>query len=389
MRVAYFVHDLNDPAVARRIAMLEAGGLGVVTAGFWRGRAPPDKIGHAPALPLAQSFDARLGRRAADTARQALRPGALRRRLGGADLIIARNLEMLAIATRVARGTLPVVYEALDLHRLLFGRSPVSRALRRIESHLMRRAALLVTSSPGFLRAYFHNPAFARPRLPELVVENKLLQLDTTTAPLFPALAPGPPWTIGWFGMLRCRRSLDILARLVRTHPDLVRVRIFGRAADPVRDRLAELARAIPGLEFGGAYEARDLPRLYAGVHFNWTIDYFEENANSELLLPNRLYEGGSAGAIALALRRTETGRWLKAHGLGVLFDDAQSELEKFFEGLTPSQYEALRRAAEGTPRSLFVAGRADCAALAEALARLAQGARGRETRETLARAAA
>jgi hypothetical protein len=372
MRVAYFVHDLNDPAVARRVRMLRAGGLDVVAAGFWRGEAPPHEIDDAPALPLARTFDARLAGRALATVQQTLHRKSLRDRLGAADLFVARNLEMLAIAARQARGATPVVYESLDLHRLLLGHSVASSALRRIEAALMRRASLLITSSPGFLRAYFHNPAFARPHLPTLVVENRPLQLDDGgPPPVHSPLPPGPPWTVGWFGMLRCRRSLEMLARLARTRPDLVRVRIFGRAADPVRNRLAELARTIPALEFGGAYDARDLGRLYAGVHFNWTIDYFEENANSEWLLPNRIYEGGSADVIPLALSRTETGRWLKAHGLGVQFDEPQTELEDFLEGGAPARYERLKRAAVAAPRSHFVAARADCVALAESLAGL------------------
>jgi succinoglycan biosynthesis protein ExoL len=281
---------------------------------------------------------------------------------------------MLAVAVPCA-GEVPIVYEALDIHRLLLGRSAVSILLRRMEGALMKRAALLLTSSPRFLRAYFHNPEFARPKLPTLVVENKPLRLDNWPDPATADELPsGPPWNIGWFGMLRCRRSLEILAELARRRPDLFRIRIFGRAAGPVRERLDALAREIPALEFGGAYAACDLARLYSDVHFSWAIDYFEENANSEWLLPNRIYEGGSCDTVSLALRRTETGRWLDARGLGVLFDNPRIELEALLDGMTPARYRTLKHAAVTAPRAHFIADLRDCERLAEALAELAQG---------------
>ena len=37
-------------------------------------------------------------------------------------------------------------------------------------------------------------------------------------------------------------------------------------------------------------------------VHFTWAIDFYEAGANSDWLLPNRLYEGGAHGAVPIAL---------------------------------------------------------------------------------------
>ncbi|HEY3778688.1 MAG TPA: glycosyltransferase [Rhizomicrobium sp.] len=388
MRVVYFVHDLNDPAVMRRVQMLRAGGLDVTITGFWRGDAPTGAIEGVPVLPLGRTFDARLVQRGLAALRQILTARRLHARLAPADLFVARNLEMLAVAAAAARD-IPIVYEALDIHRLLLGRSAASILLRRVERALMKRATLLLTSSPAFLRAYFQNPDFDRPPIPALVIENRPLSLDNSPdSQEATDLPPGPPWHIGWFGMLRCRRSLGMLAELARRHPDLVRVRIFGRAADPVRDTLDELARKIPALEFGGAYEAADLTRLYAGVHFSWAIDYFEEGANSEWLLPNRIYEAGSCNTVSLALRRTETGRWLDARGLGVLLDNPQTELEAFLGKTAPVQYESLKHAAATAPRSHFVADRSDCMRLAESLADVARGTHC-HTPQTVIRAAA
>ena len=56
-RIAYLVHDLNDPAVARRIAMLRTAGADVAVAGFHRGARAPDAVAGAPATDLGRTAD--------------------------------------------------------------------------------------------------------------------------------------------------------------------------------------------------------------------------------------------------------------------------------------------------------------------------------------------
>ncbi len=370
MRLAYFVHDLNDPAVARRILMLRAGGLEVVVTGFWRGFEPPNEIAGAKTLPLGRTFDARLMHRGFLTMLQAIASKRLARQLGCVDLFLARNLEMLAIAIATKRNLAPtpaVVYEVLDIHRLLLSRGPTGIGLRTIERALMRDTQLLLTSSPAFLSEYFQPLQFARHAVPALVVENKTLAAESPPCNQQSEIAPGPPWRIGWYGMIRCARSLDILSTLAQRRPDLARIDIRGRPTASVRKRF-ETAPAPPALSFGGSYLSGDLYALYGAVHFSWVIDYFEEAANSRWLLPNRLYEGGSRNVVPLALRRSETGRWLNALGIGVLLEDPQAELESFLESLAPGDYETMKRAACEAPRSAFVAGQSDCDRLASTL---------------------
>jgi hypothetical protein len=203
-----------------------------------------------------------------------------------------------------------------------------------------------------------------------LLVENKLLQLEG--APVRATAAdprPGPPWRIGWFGMIRCRRSLDLLCDLASRRPELLQVVIAGRPArTEFQDFDAQVA-ATPNVSFRGGYTAGDLKAMYEAVHFNWAIDYFEAGANSDWLLPNRIYEGGRYASPPLALANVETGRWLAARGLGHLMQDPARELEPFLEALTPQRYAALQRASLAAPVDSFVATQRDCERLVRALA--------------------
>jgi hypothetical protein len=132
-------------------------------------------------------------------------------------------------------------------------------------------------------------------------------------------------------------------------------------------------------VSFDGAYRSAELSGLYGGVHFSWAIDYFEEGANSALLLPNRIYEGGPHGVVPIALSRTETGCWLKQRGIGILFDSPGDELGCFLEHLTSSAYGRLRQAVRSQPRRSFVADRTDCESLVNTLALAARGEAARD----------
>jgi succinoglycan biosynthesis protein ExoL len=377
VRIAYFVHDLSDPAVARRVRMLQAGGAQVSVLGFRRSDTGPPLDG-AEVVELGRTYDARFAQRIGQVAATIARSGALRPALAGADVVLARNLEMLAVATAARRrhaSRAGLVYECLDVHRLMLGGGAGGAGLRALERWLMKSAQLLVVSSPAFVERYFApRQGLGRRGPPVLLVENKVLDLSGAPPPNRSGRPPGPPWRIGWYGAIRCRRSLDLLGRLAARRPDLVQVVIRGRPAlTAFEDFDAQVAAGGPALGFAGPYTAQDLARLYRDVHFTWAIDWFEAGTNSDWLLPNRIYEGGRFGAVPLALSGVETGRWLATRGVGLLMDDPEAELEGLLETMTPARYRTLESAAAAVPAETFAAGLEDCRELVRRLAETGQ----------------
>ena len=202
-----------------------------------------------------------------------------------------------------------------------------------------------------------------------LLIENK--HLDLTAARLAPAWAPrrpGPPWRIGWFGCLRCRKSLDILTALAARRPDLVEVVIRGRPAPAVFQDFADIVEGVPGMRYGGPYDPRETAALYRDCHFSWAIDYYDEGRNSAILIPNRIYDAGAHHCVPLALAGVETGRWLARRGVGVLLEDPLRELEALFERLDADGYRALEARMASVDPNAFRADRAECERLHSAL---------------------
>jgi succinoglycan biosynthesis protein ExoL len=272
-----------------------------------------------------------------------------------------------------------LAYECLDIHHLMVAQSAIGAALRRLEARLLSATDMLIVSSPAFLREHLQ-PMHGVRLPPTCLIENKVLQTDammaaqramTSSAP-GDSRQPGPPWRIGWYGVLRCRRSLELLADLTRHMPDRIFVELRGRPARTAIPDFDELVAAAPGLRFHGAYDRQhDLAEIYQSVHFAWAIDFYEAGANSRWLLPNRLYEGGLYGAIPLALATVETGGWLARHGAGVLLHEPLAdELTRYFDALGPASYARAARDLAAVPRTSWIDEGDDGARLAEALGR-------------------
>jgi glycosyltransferase involved in cell wall biosynthesis len=369
-RIAYLVHNLADAAVARRIKMLRAAGADVVVLGFCRDEVPPAQVAGVQAISLGRTRDAALVQRAAQVGANLLRSAPLLDGCRGADVIIARNLETLALGrwAQARLGGVQLVYESLDIHRSLLGQGLKSRAMRGLERWLMKSCALLLTSSPAFLRDYF--VPVQGLGVPSLLVENKLLALDGDPGAPPEGPPPGPPWTIGWFGNLRCRKTLAALLSLADRGEGRVRILIAGKASPAEFPDFAEQVRR-PHVDFLGPYRADELLGLYAQCHFAWAIDYFEEGLNSTWLLPNRLYEASSFGVVPVALDSVETGRWLAGHGAGLLLCAGAelAQLEARIAELDGEAYGLLRHAVLTIPRGDLVAGRDECRELLGAIA--------------------
>lgn len=364
MLTAYFVHELADAAAQKRMRMLRTGGHRVVMLGFERLQAPPPVIG-TPMILLGRTANGRFIQRILSVLLALPRAWQARKTWRKADVILARNLEMLVIVcllAPLARARGRIIYECLDIHRLMLSDGRAGKILRMIEKRCLRRVSAVLTSSPAFVTHYFERVQNFKGAV--MLVENKVFSPGSPTPAMITRPA-GPPWRIAWCGVLRCAKSLGILSALAAELEGQVEIDLWGAPAlDQIPDFHARVA-ATPHLRFHGAYKPEDLPRLYGGAHFAWAIDYFEAGGNSDWLLPNRLYEGLHHGAVPIALAGTETARWLAAHRVGVVLSEPLSDsVRAFLTAPNAKQYSGLFEAATSLDPNLLAFTREDCRAL-------------------------
>lgn len=324
-RIAFFGHDAADAAVRRRVQGFLDDGLEVT--GFMMRRRDPGALAWDN-IDLGETRDGAFLQRIRQVFAGARLAAAARDKLVEADVIYARNLDMLAcafLAKRHARLATPVIYESLDIHRLLTRQDLIGAGVRWLERMLLKRSAGLVVSSPGFIRNHFERryPGDYR----AFLVENRLAPGASYGARACERKSkPSPgaePLRLGWVGNLRCRRSFELLCDLADRFPDRLEIHLHGvpaRTEIPVFEPLIE---ARPNMHYHGRYRSpEDLAAIYDRLDVVWAGDFMEAGYNSVWLLPNRIYEGGYYCTPSIAPAGTETAAWLERHQCGFIIDE-------------------------------------------------------------------
>ncbi len=372
-RILILAHDLSDAAIHNRAYMLKLGGADVVIAGFSRGKVCDNP--HADRMvQFGTTYNGNFIHRVFSVVKLIATLHKHKPLFNEADIVIARNLEMLAVASHAKKylqDKAVIVYECLDIHRLLLGKGAAGAILRKLEGHYARSASLLITSSQAFMDNYF--TPLSGVRLPVRIQENKLLCAGSVA--VHQSRSIGPVWTIGWFGILRCRKSLSLLSTLAGQLEGKVNVIMRGKPALDQMPDFFEVVASSPFLNYGGTYLKSDLEKIYSEVHFSWAIDMYEEGQNSSWLLPNRIYEGGAFGAVPIALRSVNTGKFLEKTGAGVLLsDNIAADLKLFFTQLNGDTFRALESQISGVPKKTWSYSEPDCRDLVQSLENLLNG---------------
>ena len=140
---------------------------------------PPKHIEGCEAVSLGRTRDGHLLERVGSVAVAAVRITRLKNVLDRCQLVLARNLEMLLLASMARRryaADAALVFECLDIHRLLSARHVIPAGLlRAMESRLVKGTDLILTSSPRFVSEYFKPRNLAAPIK---IIENKVLLPD-------------------------------------------------------------------------------------------------------------------------------------------------------------------------------------------------------------------
>jgi len=319
-RIAFFGHDAADAAVRRRVQGFLDDGLDVT--GFMMRRRDPGTLAWDN-IDLGETRDGAFLQRIRQVFAGARLAAAAREKLAAADVIYARNLDMLAcafLAKRHARLATPVIYESLDIHRLLTRQDLIGAGVRWLERMLLKRSAGLVVSSPGFIRNHFERryPGDFR----AFLVENRLAPGAAYGARVCERKsAPSPgaePLRLGWVGNLRCRRSFELLCALADLYPGRLEIHLHGAPARNEIPVFEPLIETRANMHYHGRYRApEDLAAIYDRLDVVWAGDFMEAGFNSVWLLPNRIYEGGYYCTPSIAPAGTETAAWLERHKCG------------------------------------------------------------------------
>lgn len=355
--ILFFAPDIREVAQRRRIDGFRAAGCAVASFSFAKRRGQVPAVPDWPDYCLGEIEQRHLVQRALGMS------GALpviwrhRDLLRAADVIIARNVDMLCLAdlARMVTGSeAALVYECLDIHGIFTGEGAVSAALRQVEHELLHHVDNLILSSPGFHEHYFYE--IQGYDGPWQLLENKLW-FGAHPPPRAPLQArPGGPLVLGWVGSLRCRPSFELLMSAASHLGAAIRLEFHGEVHDHVLPDFHARVAAQPNAVYMGRYAyPDDLGRVYGGLDLVWAQDLWQPGANSDWLLPNRIYEAGWFGCPVIAVAGTQTAQLVSRLELGCILPHPDcGRLVELLMSLGASDCRRIRARVHDLPDDLF-----------------------------------
>ena len=357
--IIYLAPDCTDSAVRKRVEGLLELGHQLTTFAFRRDRYNVGRPCPWDHVELGKSRERHLVSRLLFFWQALWIIYGHRARWRESTIIWARNLDLALLGFMgrlITRSNASLVYEVLDIHPVLVKRNWQGSVARWLERIVLARCKGLVISSPEFAKQYFS--AYQGYHGKTYLVENKWSPVGVFARPGIVSSRPAGKtrcWSIGWFGNLRCSRSLTILTQVARDLPDRVQIYLRGFASLLGEQVLQDAIASCDNIHFEGEYDApNDLPEIYGRVHFNWCAD-LSDGLNSRWLIPNRVYEGGYFGVPALAVDGYYVGEVVQSRGLGFTLQEATAEcLKDLILAMDSTTYDECRRQIEALPQSDF-----------------------------------
>ena len=358
----FFCPDVTDASTLKRVQQFMDFGYRVTVFGFRRERYNTAYQPPWPNIPLGFTSDARYWHRVRALLRAIpalfARRGALKR----AAVFYARNIDQLLLALLarlICASRAPVTYEVLDIPPILMRRGAGTDAPQG------DRAAVPATGQSA--GASPRRPSIATTMPPSRNFAASGSCSRTSCIPRSPrrraavrrAAERGRPWVVGYFGLIRGESTFALMTRLAERLQGRILFKFGGILTTVDQAKFDEVLRRCPNIVYGGPYlPQQDLEHLYRDVDFTWALDLEHTDHNSRWLMPCRFYEAGYFGVPCLAVHGFEVGNTVEKHRIGWTFDAPLEEsLVRFFERLTPADYEHIRGRLRSVPRSMFVAG--------------------------------
>ncbi|GAB3170350.1 hypothetical protein GCM10027291_21960 [Telluribacter humicola] len=210
------------------------------------------------------------------------------------DILYIYGFDLAAIALlfrTLSRRSVYLVHEVPDIREMFFRKGVLGKLLRRIEKAVIPQMELLIVTSPEYVTEYYQKLRRLSIRK-YLVIENKihagLHQLPGTSR----QMTSSPRIRIGYFGLLRCKASLDCLMLLAQTNRFDIDLRgIFMPDTRHYESKIKD----TPNMQYLGPYNAsRELQALYDSVDIVWAAYPYSPlstTGNHLWARTNRFYE--------------------------------------------------------------------------------------------------
>lgn len=297
LRILSVLPVLGQPRHSKRIAMLKQADFVVEAVAFERDY----HSGRLPDCPVEYLSKIAHGRYLQRIFKIVTAFPVMRRAIRRNHMVYAFGPDMALAAIIASLGLdRPVILEVGDIQNWQVTSGMKGLLTRLLDRYVVNSSRLLVATAPGFVDGYYRE--WLHTRTPALVLENKLegsmAEADQVKNAISLKGIPkvDRPLRIGYFGLLRCDWSWQVLEALALSMPAEVEIVVAGCPMNPVD--LPERAKKLSNVEFRGEYRSpQDLPAIYCDVDLVWAAYPSPEDSDPNwrwaqlICRSNRFYE--------------------------------------------------------------------------------------------------
>lgn len=250
-----------------------------------------------------------------------------------------------------------IVYQIQDIRPVFFGDSLKAKIFRFLEGWLLKKVDHLVVSSIDYYSKYIlKHYDYSESKLS--VIENKLeydlaKNHETTNTDLITENSV----TIGYFGVLRCKKSWEILRSI--TEANNGKKRLYVRGKPVVINDINEQANNCDYITYDGVYKSPDdLADIYGNVDIVWAAYPYshEKEGNWQMARTIRFYEACAFYKPVVVQLGTPQAAEVRKHNIGMVLDmgDEESAIEKL-NSISPEKINSWKNNLRKLDRSMFI----------------------------------
>lgn len=195
-----------------------------------------------------------------------------RKEIKKCDVIYASGPDMALLSYISGMGLKkPIILEVGDIRKIQVDKGLKGFLMRCLDKFIVNKSAMLVATTDAFIDNYYRK--WLGTKTPAMVIENKLeRKIKSNLNELVEVeenVYTDYHLKIGYFGVLRCDWSWQILKELAISEKDKFEIVIAG--VSMLKEDITNIAKEYDNIKFLGSYNSpQDLSKLYAKVDLIW-----------------------------------------------------------------------------------------------------------------------
>ncbi len=248
----------------------------------------------------------------------------LRKSIKACDVVYASGPDMAYMslfAGLFLKKTL--ILEVGDIRKIQVNSNMIGIIVRAIDRYFVKKCDLLIVTSPDFYEEYYSK--WLKVTIPVVILENKVDDFTCSLSPIINRSIVSSKIKIGYFGLLRCEWTWNVLKRLSEND----KFQIFIAGYPMISVDFSEEANNNSNIEYFGEYKSPDdLAELYGSVDIVWASYPLQKKHdwNMKWARTNRFYESCFYKKPVICLKNTSDSKRVKHLNIGLVLQSSEVE---------------------------------------------------------------